>query len=91
MASITKKLLVTSSVNREAQRFRNQVLAKVTFLENLLVSSAVSHRKRKCPLATVRAKDADGNAFDEILRDAQFNFRKKHVFILSQKYNVIQN
>lgn len=87
-----RKLLVTSSVSLEALRFRNQeVLAKVTSLENLLTSSAVPHRKIKCPLDTLQEKDADGNAFDEILRDAQFTFRKKHVFILSQKDNVMQN
>lgn len=54
-----------------------EVPAKGTFLENLLISSAVSNRKIKCPPDTLQhQKDVDGNASDGILHDAQFNFRK---------------
>lgn len=52
------------------------VLAKKTFLENLLVSSAILHRKIKRLIGPFQEKDVAGQAVDEILYDAKFNFRK---------------
>lgn len=62
---------------RNTMALKLEVPAKGTFLENLLISSAVSNRKIKCPPDTLQhQKDVDGNASDGILHDAQFNFRK---------------
>lgn len=53
----------------------------MTFLENFSGIFAISQRKIKHLLNTLQEKNTDEKAFDEILQDAKFNFRK-----LSQKY-----
>ena len=66
-------------------------LAKVTFQEDLLPSFAISQRKIICLTDTFHEKDIGGYAFDEILYDAKFNFRKTGFHSEPEVHDMIQN